>query len=48
MFESNASWKQAAWQLPVLVVLSAAVALAVNALRVDRLPLVGTFRWRRA
>jgi rhodanese-related sulfurtransferase len=43
MFESTASWKQAAWQLPVLVVLSAAVALAVNALRVDRLPLVGDF-----
>jgi rhodanese-related sulfurtransferase len=43
MFESNASWKRAVWQVPVLVVLSAAVALAVNALRADRLPLVGDF-----
>lgn len=43
MFESNASWKRAAWQVPVLVVLSASVALAVNALRADRLPLVSDF-----
>ena len=43
MFESKATWKRAAWQVPVLVVLSAAVALAVNALRADRLPLVGDF-----
>jgi len=41
MFESKAAWKRAAWQVPVLVILSAAVALAVNALRADRLPLVG-------
>jgi len=43
MFESKATWKRAAWQVPVLVVLSAAVALAVNALRTDRLPMVGDF-----
>jgi rhodanese-related sulfurtransferase len=43
MFESKATWKRAAWQVPVLVALSAAVALAVNALRADRLPLVGDF-----
>jgi rhodanese-related sulfurtransferase len=41
MFESKAIWKRAAWQVPVLVILSAAVALAVNALRADRLPMVG-------
>jgi rhodanese-related sulfurtransferase len=43
MFESKAIWKRAAWQVPVLVILSAAAALAVNALRADRLPLVGDF-----
>ena len=43
MFESKAIWKRSAWQVPVLVILSAAVALAVNALRADRLPLVGDF-----
>ena len=41
MFESKAAWKRAAWQVPVLVILSAAIALAVNALRADRLILVG-------
>jgi rhodanese-related sulfurtransferase len=39
----KAIWHRAAWQVPVLVILSAAVALAVNALRADRLPLVGDF-----
>jgi rhodanese-related sulfurtransferase len=43
MFEPKAAWKRVAWQVPMLVVLSAAVALAVNALRADRLPLVGDF-----
>jgi rhodanese-related sulfurtransferase len=43
MFESKAIWKRVAWQVPVLVILSTAVALAVNALRADRLPLVGDF-----
>lgn len=41
MVDSKAIWHRAAWQVPVLVILSAAVALAVNALRPDRLPLVG-------
>ena len=41
MLESRTIWKKASWQVPVLVILSAVVALAVNALRTDRLPLVG-------
>ena len=41
MLESKASGTRAAWQIPALVILSAVVALAVNALRTDRLPLVG-------
>ena len=36
-------WFSAAWQVAALAMLSAAVALAVNALRADRLPLVGDF-----
>ena len=36
-------WLQAAWQIPLLAILSAVAALAVNALRADRLPLVGDF-----
>jgi rhodanese-related sulfurtransferase len=43
MVDSKAIWRRTAWQVPVLVILSAAVALAVNALRADRLPLVGDF-----
>jgi len=43
MVDSKAIWKRAAWQVPVLVIMSAAVALAVNALRADRQPLVGDF-----
>ena len=43
MVDSKVIWRRAAWQVPVLVILSAAVALAVNALRADRLPLVGDF-----
>ena len=43
MVDSKAIWKRAAWQIPVLVIMSAAVALAVNALRADRQPLVGDF-----
>jgi rhodanese-related sulfurtransferase len=43
MVESKAIWQRAARQVTVLVILSAAVALAVNALRADRLPLVGDF-----
>ncbi len=41
--EFNNKWFRAAWQTGALVVLSAVVALAVNALRTDRLPLVGDF-----
>jgi len=41
MVDSKAIWHRAAWQVPVLVILSAVAALAVNALRADRLPLVG-------
>ncbi len=36
-------WLRAAWQLSALVVLSTVVALAVNALRTERLPLIGDF-----
>jgi rhodanese-related sulfurtransferase len=43
MVDSKAIWKRAAWQVPVLVILSAVAAVAVNALREDRLPLVGDF-----
>jgi rhodanese-related sulfurtransferase len=43
MVDSKAIWRRAVWQVPALVILSAAVALAVNALRADRLPLVGDF-----
>jgi rhodanese-related sulfurtransferase len=41
--EFNNKWFQAVWQTAALVVLSAVVALAVNALRTDRLPLIGDF-----
>ncbi|MBI5578386.1 MAG: rhodanese-like domain-containing protein [Deltaproteobacteria bacterium] len=37
------NWLQAAWQIPMLVILSAVTSLAVNALRPDRLPLVADF-----
>jgi rhodanese-related sulfurtransferase len=43
MVDSKAIWRRAVWQVPALVILSAAVALAVNVLRADRLPLVGDF-----
>jgi rhodanese-related sulfurtransferase len=43
MVELKAIWKQAVWQLPALVVLSTVAALAVNAVRTDRLPLFGEF-----
>ena len=43
MVDSKAIWRRAVWQVPALVILSVAVALAVNALRADRLPLVGDF-----
>ena len=39
--ESEIDWFRAAWQILALVILSAVAALAVNALRADRLPLVG-------
>ena len=39
--ESKAGWSRAALQILALVALSAVVAPAVNALRTDRLPLVG-------
>jgi len=41
MVDSKAIWGRAVRQILALVILSAAVALAVNALRADRLPLVG-------
>ncbi|RPJ77471.1 MAG: rhodanese-like domain-containing protein [Desulfobacteraceae bacterium] len=41
--ESRSSWFQAGWQLSVLVILSIVMALAVNGLRTERLPLVGDF-----
>jgi rhodanese-related sulfurtransferase len=40
MVDSKAIWGRAVRQILALVILSAAVALAVNALRADRLPLV--------
>jgi len=43
MFESKNNWFRAAWQIPALVILSTVAALAVNAVRTDRLPLVGDF-----
>jgi rhodanese-related sulfurtransferase len=43
MLESKSIWRRAAWQTAALVFISAAAALAVNALRPDRLPLVGDF-----
>jgi rhodanese-related sulfurtransferase len=43
MLDSKAIWRRAVWQVPALVILSAAVAMAVNALRADRLPLIGDF-----
>ena len=43
MFESKNNWFRAAWQIPALVILSTVAALAVNAARTDRLPLVGDF-----
>jgi rhodanese-related sulfurtransferase len=43
MVESKAIWKRAAWQIPALVILSAVAALAVYAIRTDRLPWVGDF-----
>jgi rhodanese-related sulfurtransferase/uncharacterized membrane protein YphA (DoxX/SURF4 family) len=39
--ESKCCWGQATWQVLALVIMSAIAALAVNALRTDRLPLVG-------
>jgi rhodanese-related sulfurtransferase len=43
MFESKNNWFRAAWQIPALVILSTVAALAVNAVRTDRLPLIGDF-----
>jgi rhodanese-related sulfurtransferase len=43
MLESKNNWVQAAWQTPALVILSVVTALAVNAIRTDRLPLIGDF-----
>jgi rhodanese-related sulfurtransferase len=43
MFKSKNNWFRAAWQMPALVILSTVAALAVNAVRTDRLPLVGDF-----
>jgi rhodanese-related sulfurtransferase len=43
MFESKNNWLRAAWQIPALLILSTAAALAVNAVRTDRLPLIGDF-----
>jgi rhodanese-related sulfurtransferase len=39
--EPNNTWRRAGWQIMALAMLSAVAALAVNALRPDRLPLVG-------
>ena len=41
--ESKNNWFRAAWQIPALVILSTVAALAVNAVRTDRLPLVGDY-----
>jgi len=43
MIESKSIWKQAAWQIPAVVILSVVAALAVNAVRANRLPLIGDF-----
>jgi rhodanese-related sulfurtransferase len=43
MIESKSIWKQAAWQIPAMVILSWLASLAVNAVRTDRLPLIGDF-----
>jgi rhodanese-related sulfurtransferase len=43
MIESKSIWKQAAWQIMALVILSTVAALAVNMVRTDRLPLIGDF-----
>jgi rhodanese-related sulfurtransferase len=43
MFACNNNWFRAAWQIPALVILSTVAALAVNAVRTDRLPLIGDF-----
>jgi rhodanese-related sulfurtransferase len=43
MIESKSIWKQASWQVPALLILSAVAALAVNAVRTDPLPLIGDF-----
>lgn len=39
----QSNWRKAAWQVLSLVLISLAAAFAVNALRSDRLPLVGDF-----
>jgi rhodanese-related sulfurtransferase len=41
--DSKNNWFQAVWQVGALVVLSVAVALTVNTLRTQRLPLIGDF-----
>ena len=43
MSTSQSNWRKAAWQALSLVLISLAAALAVNALRSDRLPLLGDF-----
>ena len=39
----NSNWLCATWQIPALLILSAVAALAVNAIRADRLPLISDF-----
>ncbi|MCU0560712.1 MAG: rhodanese-like domain-containing protein [Desulfobacterales bacterium] len=41
--EAENKWRRAVWQMAALAVLSAAVALTINAVRTERLPLVGDF-----
>jgi len=43
MVEMATTWKRAVLQIPALIVLSAIVALSANAVRTERLPLVGDF-----
>jgi rhodanese-related sulfurtransferase len=43
IMDSKNNWFQAAWQILALVILSVVTALAVNAVRMDRLPLIGDF-----
>jgi rhodanese-related sulfurtransferase len=43
MIEPKSIWKQAGWQIPALMILSTVAALSVNAVRTDRLPLIGDF-----